>query len=259
MAGGARKSSISADLSTPYPLAPSARTGVCLAQVSTIVALINMRIRITFTKQGALRYIGHLDLHKLWERAARRAELPLAYSQGFHPQPKMNMAAALPLGFSSDCEVMDMRLEHDIPLENLPTRLNATLPSGLQVVDVEQVNERAPALQTQVVSAEYQVTLTEPVDESELKQRVDSILESKSIPRERRGKMYDLRPLIEELKILKSNGSPLTQEVAPALQKIFMRLTAREGATGRPEEVLDVLGIAFEGTRIERTRLIFQS
>jgi len=218
-----------------------------------------MRIRITFTKQGALRYIGHLDLHKLWERAARRAELPLAYSQGFHPQPKMNMAAALPLGFSSDCEVMDMRLEHDIPLENLPTRLNATLPSGLQVVDVEQVNERAPALQTQVVSAEYQVTLTEPVDESELKQRVDSILESKSIPRERRGKMYDLRPLIEELKILKSNGSPLTQEVAPALPKIFMRLTAREGATGRPEEVLDVLGIAFEGTRIERTRLIFQS
>src|SRR5262245_12253939 len=184
-----------------------------------------MRIRITFVKQGALRYTGHLDLHKLWERAARRAELPLAYSQGFHPQPKMNMAAALPLGFSSDCEVMDMRLEHDIALENLPTRLNATLPAGLQVVDVEQVDERATALQTQVAWAEYQVTLTEPVDESELKQRVDSILESKSIPRERRGKMYDLRPLIEELKILKSNGSLLTQEVAPARQKIFMRLT----------------------------------
>ena len=74
-----------------------------------------MRIRITFAKQGALRYTGHLDLHKLWERAARRAELPLAYSQGFHPQPKMNIAAALPLGFSSRCEVMDMRLEHEIP------------------------------------------------------------------------------------------------------------------------------------------------
>lgn len=94
-----------------------------------------MRIRITFVKQGALRYTGHLDLHKLWERAARRAELPLAYSQGFHPQPKMNMAAALPLGFSSRCEVMDMRLEQDIPLENLPARLNTTLPSGLQVVE----------------------------------------------------------------------------------------------------------------------------
>jgi radical SAM-linked protein len=205
-----------------------------------------MRIRIIFKKQGALRYTGHLDLHKLWERAARRAELPLAYSQGFHPQPKMNMAAALPLGFSSRCEVMDMRLEHDISLDDLPTRLNQTLPTGLQVLQVQQVDERAPALQTQVTAAEYEVTLTEPMDASELRQRIDSVIESKAIARERRGKMYDLRPLIEELRLLSDD-------------KIFMRLRAREGATGRPEAVLDVLGIAFEGTRTERTRLIFQS
>ncbi len=205
----------------------------------------SMRIRITFIKQGALRYTGHLDLHKLWERAARRAELPLAYSQGFHPQPKMNLAAALPLGFSSRCEVLDMRLEHDIPVDDLPTRLNQTLPPGIQVMDVEQVDERAPALQTQVLSSEYDVELTEAVDEAELQQKIDSVIKSKAIPRERRGKMYDLRPLIEELR-LRPDG------------KLFMRLAAREGATGRPEEVLDVLGIAFEGTRIERTRLIFQ-
>ena len=208
-----------------------------------------MRIRITFVKQGALRYTGHLDLHKLWERAARRAELPLAYSQGFHPQPKMNMAAALPLGFSSRCEMLDMKLEREIPLDDLPARLNSTLPPGIQVVDVEQVDERAPALQTQVASSEYEVTLTEAADVSELKRKIESVLESKAIPRERRGKMYDLRPLIEELRVLESDD--------PMLQKIFMRLTAREGATGRPEEVLDVLGIAFEGTRIERTRLNF--
>jgi radical SAM-linked protein len=205
-----------------------------------------MRIRITFIKQGALRYTGHLDLHKLWERAARRAELPLAYSQGFHPQPKMNMAAALPLGFSSRCEVMDMRLEHDISLDDLPARLNETLPSGLQVVGVEQVDERAPALQTQVASAEYEVTLKDPLDPTDVEQKIESVMELKTIPRERRGKMYDLRPLMEELKLLSDD-------------KIFMRLAAREGATGRPEEVLDVVGIAFEETRIERTRLIFQS
>ena len=154
------------------------------------------------------------------------------------------MAAALPLGFSSRCEVMDMKLERDIPLDDLPTRLNATLPSGLQVVYVEQVEERAPALQTQVASAEYEAALTEPVDTSDLERTIDSVNELRSIPRERRGKMYDLRPLIEELHLLPDG-------------KIFMRLAAREGATGRPEEVLDVLGIAFEGTRIERTRLIF--
>jgi radical SAM-linked protein len=223
-----------------------------------------MRIRITFVKQGALRYTGHLDLHKLWERAARRAELPLAYSQGFHPQPKMNIAAALPLGFSSRCEVLDMRLERDIPLENLPTRLNTTLPSGLQVLNVAQVDERAPALQTQVLSAEYEVTLTESVDESELKRKVDSVIESKSIPRERRGKMYDLRPLIEELSLIPCPSPVRAERSNSEVEagrgdgvRVFMRLTAREGATGRPEEVLDVLGIAFEGTRIERTRLIF--
>lgn len=208
-----------------------------------------MRIRITFAKQGALRYTGQLDLHKLWERAARRAELPLAYSQGFHPQPKINIAAALPLGFSSRCEVMDMKLEQEIPLDGLREKLQGTLPTGIQVLNLESADERAPALQTQVVAAEYEVTLTGSIDGSELRRKVDSVLESESIIRERRGKTYDLRPLIEEL-------SPLPMGEGPGV-RVLMRLAAREGATGRPEEVLDVLGIPFEDTRIERTRLIF--
>jgi radical SAM-linked protein len=204
-----------------------------------------MRIRITFAKLGALRYTGHLDLHKLWERAARRAELPLAYSQGFHPQPKMNIAAALPLGFSSRCEVLDMRLEHEIPLEGLREKLQGTLPTGIQVKNVESIDERAPTLQTQVVSAEYEVSLAEAGFGSEVKRKIEAVMKTDSIIRTRRGKEYDLRPLIEALDLMDG--------------KILMRLTAREGATGRPEEVLDVLGIAFEDTRIERTRLLFKN
>ena len=204
-----------------------------------------MRIRITFAKLGALRYTGHLDLHKLWERAVRRAELPLAYSRGFHPQPKMNIAAALPLGFSSRCEVLDMRLEHDIQLDGLREKLQGTLPTGIQVTNVESIDERAPTLQTQVLSAEYEVSLAEAGFEAEVKQKIGPVLESDSIIRTRRGKEYDLRPLIEALDLVDG--------------KIFMRLAAREGATGRPEEVLDMLGIAFEDTCIERTRLIFQA
>jgi radical SAM-linked protein len=204
-----------------------------------------MRIRITFAKQGALRYTGHLDLHRLWERAARRAELPLAYSQGFHPQPKMNIAAALPLGFSSRCEILDMRLEREIPLDGLREKLQETLPSGIQVSNIEAVDDKLPALQTLVASAEYEVTLTEAIDRSDLERRIESVMRAESIIRERRGKTYDLRPLIEDLKL-------------EAGDKIFMRLAAREGATGRPEEVLDMLGIAFEGTRIERTHLFFK-
>jgi len=205
-----------------------------------------MRIRITFSKQGALRYIGHLDLHKLWERAARRAALPLAYSQGFHPQPKMNIAAALPLGFSSRCELLDMRLEQDIPLNGLATKLNDIMPEGIRITHVEEVEERAPALQTQLVSAEYEVTSKEASFGSGLKRKIDSVMESESIIRTRRNKVYDLRPLIEELTLVPVN-------------KLSMKLTSKEGATGRPEEVLNVLGIAFEGTRIERIRLNFQS
>jgi len=208
-----------------------------------------MRIRITFAKQGALRYTGHLDLHKLWERTARRAELPLAYSQGFHPQPKMNIAAALPLGFSSRCEVMDLRLQNDIPIEGLSEKLQNTLPTGIRVLRVEQVDDGEPALQTQVASAEYEVTLKEDVDPSELEQRIDSVMKAETLPRERRGKSYELRPLIEEL-FLSPTPSPFPM--------IFMRLKAQEGATGRPEEVLDTLGISFEETRIERTKLIFK-
>ena len=214
-----------------------------------------MRIRITFAKQGPLRYTGHLDLHKLWERAARRAELPLAYSHGFHPQPKMNMAAALPLGFSSRCEVMDMKLEHEIQWERLREKLQQTLPAGIQVLNVESADEGAPALQTQVASAEYQVTLAGPVDASELKRKIDSVMEAESLLRERRGKTYDLRPLIEELSVTPTPPPSGEEKVL----RVFMRLAAREGATGRPEEVLDILGIAFEETRIERTHLIFRS
>ena len=127
-----------------------------------------MRVRITFSKTGALRYIGHLDLNTIWERAARRAGLPLAYTQGFHPQPKMTFASALPLGFSSRCEVMDMRFNQEIDLTSLPMQLQDVMPSGIGIINVQSVDEHEPPLQTQIVSAEYEATLTEAIDEFEL-------------------------------------------------------------------------------------------
>ncbi len=205
-----------------------------------------MRIRITFSKTGALKYIGNLDLHTIWERATRRAGLPLAYTQGFHPQPKINLASPLPLGISSHCEVVDLRLNEDIDPANLPARLQSAMPSGIGIVKVESVDEREPSLQTQVISAEYEATLTEASDGSALKRKMDELLESESIPRERRGKPYDLRPLIEELELVSEN-------------KIRMRLAAREGATGRPDEVLDALGIPIEKAQVERSNLIFKN
>src|SRR5258706_3906630 len=114
-----------------------------------------MRVRITFSKEGALRYTGNLDLHKLWERAARRANLPLSYSQGFHPQPKINLAAALPLGLSSSGEIMDIRLNEDLPLEEISARLKDSLPAAISIIKVGKVEDLAPGLQTPILSATY--------------------------------------------------------------------------------------------------------
>ncbi len=207
-----------------------------------------MRLRVTFSKQGALRYTGHLDLHKIWERSIRRAKLPLAYSQGYHPQPKIQLAAALPLGFASRAEVMDIWLNEDV--DEVVPALQANVPPGLTILQAEPVDERAPSLQTQVIAAEYQVEITEAGYASGLNERIASVLESESIPRVRRNKQYDLRPLIESLTPI---PSPLGRG-----EILSMRLTAREGATGRPEEVLAALEIPLEVTRIERTRLIFE-
>src|SRR5512136_2023173 len=70
-----------------------------------------MRLRIVFSKTGSLRYTGHLDLQTVWERTVRRAGLPLAYTHGFHPGPKIQIASALPLGFIGRCEIVDIWLQ----------------------------------------------------------------------------------------------------------------------------------------------------
>ncbi len=231
-----------------------------------------MRLRITFSKSGALRYTGHLDLQTIWERTVRRAGLPLAYTQGFHPGPRIQIASALPLGFIGRAEIVDVWL-----LDNVGAGLSApqgytsvqggdgprpyvdllqpAAPPGLTIISVEQVDERGPALQTQVTSAVYEVALLDPVDEKELAERLAAMLEAESLPRERRRKQYDLRPLIEEISI---SPCPFPSGRGAGV-RVFMRLAACEGATGRPEEVLDILGIQVEMARIERVRLILKN
>jgi radical SAM-linked protein len=244
-----------------------------------------MRLRITFSKSGALRYTGHLDLQTTWERTVRRAGLPLAYTHGFHPGPRIQIASALPLGFIGCAEIVDIWLQDPVPALDGHTpkargqadhscveALQSAAPPGLTILSVEPVAEAGPALQTQVASAEYAVTILDPVDESALAQRLAAALAAESLPRERRGKTYNLRPLLEELSILPaalpasatSRGKlravsciePREVQAETQELRVFMRLAARAGATARPEEVLDVLGIPLESARIARTRLI---
>ncbi len=199
-----------------------------------------MRLRLTFTKTDSLKYTGHLDLHRTLERTFRRAGLPLAYSQGFNPQPRMNLAEALPLGITSECEVMDVWLETQIDLEQAKKDLDRAVPPGMQIISLNEVDEKLPPLQTQVVAAEYRVTVRGGVT-ADLDSRVRDLLSQPTIMRERRGKHYDLRPLIESLSI--------EEDV------LVMKLSARDGATGRPDEVLKALGV--EAMGVHRSKLFF--
>jgi radical SAM-linked protein len=142
-----------------------------------------------------------------------------------------------------------MRLDEGPGGADLVERLNAVLPAGIRVVGMQEVDEKAPAVQTQVLFADYEVSLRGPVDLNALEQQVDALLEAESLPRQRRDRQYDLRPLIEGLRVRPST---------PAQGAILdMRLKAQEGATGRPDEVLLALGISREDTQIERTALHF--
>ena len=205
-----------------------------------------IRIRLSHSKSGALRYTGNLDMQKVWERAFRRARLPLAYSQGFHPQPRINQACPLPLGFTSTAELLDVWLTDEMPLDQVRTAVEGAIPAGLKIQAVETIDLHAPALQTQVDTADYAITLHHPVDAGDLRRRIAALMDAPAVMRERRGKMYNLRPLIMAMRIFEPIGNPI---------QIFLTLTVREGATGRPEEVLLELGLDPFAATVERTQL----
>jgi radical SAM-linked protein len=205
-----------------------------------------LRIRIHYAKTEPLRYTGNLDIHKIWERTLRRARLPIAYSQGFHPQPKLNQACPLPLGITSQAEMIDAWLDVDALPEDIVSTISAAVPPGIEIGSVDVAELNAPALQTQTVSTIYTATLKVDIPHEELAACVDEVLKASELPRRRRGKPYNLRPLIENLY--------LTED-----RTLVMQLAAREGATGRPEEVLDQLGLQPQDTRLERTALTFLS
>ncbi len=204
------------------------------------------RYRIKFAKTQAMRFTSHLDLHRAWERTFRRAELPLSYSQGFNPRPKITLASALPLGFTSRCEMIDVWFDQSLVEQEILNHLQQSAPPGIQIMEIELIDPRQAALQQSLVSAVYQAVIDEDISTENVAKRVEELLSQEAILRRRRGKDYDLRPLIESLTLSSNDdGQPLLE----------MRLAAREGATGRPDEVLEALGLDPLGARIERTGL----
>ena len=208
-----------------------------------------MRLRIKFSKTDEMRYTSHLDLFRTWERTLRRASLPLAYSQGFKPHPRINLASALPLGFTSNCEIADIWLEREMPLGEIASAMDRAAPPGIRISEIREIDERTPALQSQLKASKYIITFPEPLPQ--LDKRLEELLSKDSIPRERRQKTYDLRPLILDAEVIPAGDT--------GQQRLEVSLMAQEGATGRPEELILALGGEPEMARIQRTGLIFQS
>lgn len=209
-----------------------------------------IRIQILYSKTGAFRYTGNLDVHKTWERIFRRAGLPLAYSQGFHPQPKLNQANPLPLGIAGRNELIEVWLNCEQWDTDYLDVINQVLPPGIKINDIRLVALNAPTPQSQIVATEYLAELPSVYNLQEIVQNIKRILDSDELIRERRGKSYNLRPLIFDLWMDREQQNQNTL-------KIGMRLAAGPQGSGRPDEVLLAVGLDSYTADIERTQIIF--
>lgn len=208
---------------------------------------VKQRLRIRFGKVGSLRYTGNLDLAKVWERTLRRANLPILYTQGFNTRPRISLPVPLPLGMTSECEIIDIAMRETVELSGLLDQIQAVSPSGLQLLDVEEVPVNAPNIQSLVRSAHYRITFLDPVDWEGLQRRIDDLLAEKRLIRERevkgkRRSVLDARPLIYSLK---RDGDDLIAHLATG-----------EYGNLRAEEILEMLSVTTYAS-IHRFRIEF--
>ncbi len=211
------------------------------------------RLRVTFRKEGAARWIGHLDVARTWERALNRAAIPMAYTQGFNRRPRMQFAIALPLGYTSSCEYVDLWLGEVMQPQQVQTQLMARMAPGIVVSAVRDVPIKQPKLPMLTAEAVFRAELAHTVvDPAELATRVATFNAADELIRSRRGKKkrmktYDLRPLVLALAVDETAATPT----------LIMRLVAKEGGMmGRPDELLTALGYDPLDARIHRQQLI---
>lgn len=205
------------------------------------------RLRLTYSKTGDARYIGHLDLARFWERVFRRVDLPLAYSHGFHPQPRIQFASALPVGVTGEREMLDVWLTQRIEADAWSEPIARNLPPGFAILDLREVDLQLPAMQASLRQAIYRVCWQE-INQEELTVRVKELLARNEIPRSRfkkPHKTYDLRPRILAIDLLPETPG-------------CVRMTLQAGSqnNARVSEVIDAMGLAETPHKITRERLI---
>jgi radical SAM-linked protein len=193
-----------------------------------------------FAKGEAVKYISHLDLMRALERAMRRARLPLAYSEGFNPRPRVSYASAMSVGHTSDAELLALGLAQPMDPTDVMHALNANLPDGLRILQAWATPPHKPKTTLgDIDTAEYVVMIEGPLEGLDLERSVAELSAQDRIwirrVRDRSAKDMDLRPLVKAVKLARLDG-----------RQAELHLTLRTGSAGgaRPEEVLAALGVA---------------
>ena len=208
------------------------------------------RLRITFAKHGTLQYTGNLDIAKIWERLLRRAGVPVLYSQGFTPRPRLQFATATPLGITSDCELLDVWLREEVTPSEILARLHAVRPSDLAISGAVAVPIVSPSLPTLVRAAEYRIRFPDGLPPGELARRVAAMLAAETLilrqERKKRGSTQiierDVRPLLLALEAEEDDC-------------LRARLATGERGNLRPRDLLQLLGLAEEFQQTHRFSL----
>jgi radical SAM-linked protein len=212
------------------------------------------RLRVKFSRGDELKFISHLDIMRLWERALRRARIKLAYSEGFNPRPRVSLAAPLAVGVTSEAELMDLFVNGTVSPHWFTSSVSRQLPSGIEISAVYQIAGNLPSLQSQVCFAEYTVLVNKELVLDEMESAISELLSLEKLPwshlRDTGKRSYDLRALIDDIQLVDSGDN---------CYAISMRLRCDNNGSGRPEQVVLALGLTDYPVSVHRTRLILNS
>jgi radical SAM-linked protein len=204
-----------------------------------------MRIRLRFAKLGKVRFTSHRDVARMWERALRRLELPVAYTEGFSPRPKLSFGLALSTGHESVAEYLDVELREEPDLDALPGKLSAQLPVGIDVTAAAPLPPGTPSLQEDVSSCTWRIEAL-GLGPAEAEALVDTALAADElvITRTRKGREVtdDLRPAVLTVHLVgpTPTGTELEAELAVHPRSV------------RPAELLLALHPGLEEGRVLR-------
>ncbi len=180
--------------------------------------MVSVKLRMKFKKEGLTRFISHLDTMRTFERAFRRANLPIAFTQGFNPRPKITFAQALSVGVTSSSEYMDVEFYEDVSVDDVAFKLNQVLPEGIKILDVKVADEKLAL--SMLNGATYIVTVVlGEVALEELKKCLKCLLQHEEIIIEKKTKsgkkLVNIAPLIYNLDLADNCGD--TAKIAMSL------------------------------------------